>query len=121
MPVRQEQEHPRHFGRFSFLIPDERVPASLTHLAYDSPCDTPQHRQHRAPEQKIVEMANLFMLSKEDDLTQGVIGQGLEDEICTTIHVGGNCLCPRAIALEQYFQAFARHTRPGGKTFDLAS
>src|SRR5688572_21038921 len=66
-------------------------------------------------------MANLFMLGKEDDLTQCVIGQGLEDEICAAVHVGGNCLCPRAVPLEQYFQAFARHTRPGGKTFDLAS
>ena len=74
---------------------------------------------HGAPQKEIVQMANLFMLHKENDLTEREIGQRFHKKVGTPIYIGSHGLRTRAIAVEQGFQPFAGHTGPGGKAFDV--
>src|SRR5690242_5846780 len=73
--LHQYRKRPRHLSLFLLGIPAEYVAKSTGQLFDRFAPEAPQHREQGASKHKIVEVANLFMLHKEDDLTQREIGQ----------------------------------------------
>jgi hypothetical protein len=69
VPVFQYGQCARHFSLSLLYIPAKDVAEDSSQLFDHFACDAPQHRQYAAPENKVIEMADLFMLHKERNLT----------------------------------------------------
>src|SRR5215216_1407777 len=100
MPICEYGEGARHLSRFLLHLPAECIAKHLSQFIHLFASETAEHCQHRPPQHKIVEMHDLFMLHKEDDLTARVIGHRPENKIGAPIHKRCDGLRARTITLE---------------------
>ena len=120
MPVCQNGQRARHFSLSLLQIPAEGIGKDTRQLFEHLTRNPPQHSQHRTPEEKVIEVMNLFVLDQEGNLAARIIRHGSEDKIRAAVHKRGNRLSTAAVTLKQYHQLFFGYAGPRREAFDLA-